>query len=208
MSVAGCFVKFHSYLVLLLVSISLGLIVAGGIIEAWCVNDGKRRICESLFYSRELFSCSFKFLPAAIIFCFIISLIVIFILIGLQKLQQRSVFIYKEYETVARFFNILALVIALILIMVVLLVWFLPSAPKPRLIFVIPPNSSNSTDSPQIRLMWLKPDHPNYESAKEIYLRPFPPANHFNHGPNLYVASFIVAFLALLIFVDVHRFVK
>jgi amino acid transporter len=116
----------------------------------------------------------------------------------------------KEYQLVARFINILALSIAIILIMVVLLQWFHPPAHLSNniVIAMIPTHDekNNSSKQERIRFETISADDPSYLKAIGVQRRSMLTYHqNIHHGPNLFFAAFIMLFIALLGFVMAHR---
>lgn len=206
MSLSGCFARFHLILLASLVLISLTLIGVGGSISAWCVNQGNIWQCHSLFYSDQTFSCLFKVIPAAIIFCLILSLLMFVILISLQVYRKYSEVSQKEYRYVVRLVNVLALSVSIVLIMIVLLQWFhSPSHTSKDLIIAIV-SKNNVTQKEQAEFKSLAPSDPGYLEALATQRESTSTRRYqINHGPNLFVGAFFLLFIALLAFVTTHR---
>lgn len=195
-----------------LVSISLALVIVGGSLSAWCIRYGETFECHSLFYSDRAFSCLFKLVPAGVIICLILSLIMFIILtIGHVYFEYGGI-AKREYQLVARLVNILVLSIAIILIMFVLLQWFHPPVNSSRKIIIakIPAledaNNVSQNKLERISFETISPDHPSYLKAIGAQRRSMLIYDqNIHHGPNLFFAAFIILFLTLLIFVIAHE---
>jgi hypothetical protein len=204
-----CLTHYHLICLASLVVISLVLIIVGGSLSAWCIRYGNTYECHSLLHSERAFSCLFKLIPVGIILCLIVSLFMFVILIIGQVCIEYSGIGKKEYQIIARFVNILALSIAIILIMVVLLQWFHPPshASENILIAMIPPhNEINKIKQQQINFATISPDDPSYLNAIGARRQSMLTYHqNIHHGPNLFFAAFIILFIALLAFVIAHR---
>jgi hypothetical protein len=205
-----CLNHYHLICLASFVAISLVLIIVGGLLPAWCIRYGNTFECHSLLQSERAFSCLFKLIPTSIIFCLILSLFMFVILIIGQVYIEYSGIAKKEYQLVARFVNILALSIAIILIMVVLLQWFHPPAHLSNniLIAMIPAHDekNNSSKQERIRFETISADDPSYLKAIGVQRRSMLTYHqNIHHGPNLFFAAFIMLFIALLGFVMAHR---
>jgi len=190
--------KIHLIALASLVAISLSLIIIGGTISAWCIKIGNRLECHSLFYSNDKFSCLFKLIPAGIIFCLSISLLMFIILIIIH--------LKKEYQLIIKFINILVLSMAIILIMIVLLQWFHPPSYSSKNILIARMIGKTANSSGEILFSKITSKDPLYLQALEAQGRVIPPYRYnINHGPNLFFASFIILLFILLVFVILHR---
>ena len=206
MNIRSCFVEFHLIFLAFLVVTSIVLIAVGGVISGWCFDEGSLHLCESLFYSNEFFSCLFKILPAGIIFCMTCSLIIFCILVGLQFYWRSHGFPNKEYLTAFRLLNILALSIALILIMTILLLWFLPPAASSKMVLIATPLSKDGTLQEKFDFQLISANHPAYPKTVDSHRQSSAQGQYeMNHGPNLYAAAFIITFVTLIVFVVGHR---
>lgn len=205
-----CFNHFHLIILAGLVCVALALIVIGGAISAWCIRYGHTFECHSLLHCERAFSCAFKLLPAGIIFCLLLSLFnFIILIIGQVKIEYSGI-AKKEYQLVARWVNILALSLAIVLIMAVLFHWFHPPAYASEPIWIglvsykTGPNGTITTGG--MRYVTIPRDHPSY--LKVLGINRQPVSNYrasMNHGPNLFFAAFVIVFLALLGFATGHR---
>ena len=203
MSFGQCLVRFHLILLASIVIVSLTLIIIGGTLSAWCVHEGPLRQCFSLFYSTEpAFSCEFKLLPSTIIFCLSVSLIMFFVLILLQFCRKPGDVSHKEYKTVVRGVNIFLLSTSIVLIMIVFFLWFhSPSNPPKTFLLaraVENPDGSLGQLEFQRQIVNESNFHLSYGSAK-------PAAYSFNHGPNLFFASFVLLLIVLIAFISTKR---
>jgi hypothetical protein len=205
----ACLTHYHLICLASLVVIALVLIIVGGSLSAWCIRYGNTYECHSLLHSERAFSCLFKLIPVGIILCLIISLFMFIILIIGQVCIEYSGIGKKEYQIIARFVNILALSIAIILIMIVLLQWFHPpaNASKTISIAMIPPHDEiNKLKSEQIIIATISPDDPSYLNAIGARRQSMLTYDqNIHHGPNLFFAAFIILFFALLAFVIAHQ---
>lgn len=192
-------------------SIALALIIVGGSLSAWCIRYGNAYECHSLLHSERGFSCLFKLIPVAIVLCLILSLFMFVVLIVGQVYVEYNGLAKKEYQLVARCVNIFALSLAIILIMTVLLQWSHPPAHATKSISVAlipsPKADVNGTIKEEpAKLVAVAPDNPSY--LKAIGVERYSILNYhktFHHGPNLFFASFIIVFIALLGFIMGHR---
>jgi hypothetical protein len=205
-----CLTHYHLICLAGLVGISLALIIIGGSLPAWCIRYGNTYECHSLLYTDRAFSCLFKLIPTGIILCLILSLFMFIILIIGQVCVEYSGIAKKEYQLVARFINILALSLAIILIMIVLLQWFHPPSnlSKNILIAMIPPHDeiNNVVKQEKIIFATISPDDPSYLKAIGARRQSMLTYHqNLHHGPNLFFAAFIILFFALLAFVIAHR---
>lgn len=198
-----CLTHYHLIFLAGLVAVSLLLIIIGGSLPAWCIRYGNTFECHSLLYCERGFSCLFKLIPTAAILFLILSLFMFVILIVGQAYLEYSGIAKKEYQIIARFVNILALSLAIILIMLVLLQWFHPPAHATKNISIA---LISPQDKPDIVYATISPDNPSY--LKAIGAKRQSMLNYYeniNHGPNLFFAAFIILFIALLGFVMGHR---
>lgn len=177
-----------------LVGISLILIVVGGSISAWCTKIGSNYECHSLFYSNENFSCLFKLIPAGVIICLSLSLIMFIVLLLISNAK-------KEYQLVARFVNIFVLSLAIIFIMIVLLQWFHPSSHASKNILI-----ARLLEKDEIEFSKITSKDSLYLTALEVQQRSL--AIHrvkLNHGPNLFSSAFAILLFTLIFFIILHR---
>ena len=205
-----CLTHYHLIGLTGLVAVSLVLIIVGGSLSAWCIRYGNAYECHSLLHSDRTFSCLFKLIPTGVIFCLIVSLFMFVILIIGQVYIEYSGIAKKEYQLVARFVNILALSLAIVLIMVVLLQWFhQPShSSKNILIAMVPPQDETNNETKQERIIFatISPDNPSYLKAIGAHRRLMLTYDeNINHGPNLFFAAFIILFFTLVAFLIAHR---
>lgn len=203
MFLRDCLVRFHLMFLTIFVMISFTLIIIGGTLSAWCVHYGSIRHCYSLFYSTEpAFSCQFKLLPAAILFCLSLSLLMFSILILFQICRKYGDVTHKEYKTLVRGVNILLLSVAIILIMIVFSLWFhSPSTPPKSFLLVRAMEKSDGSVGPlEFQREFLN------ESNFHLLHQSVKPAEYsLNHGPNLFFAAFVLLLFTLITFISTYR---
>lgn len=206
-----CLNHYHLICLAALVSISLALIIVGGSLPAWCIRYGNTFECHSLLHSDRGFSCLFKLLPAGIVLSLILSLFMFIVLIIGQVYVEYTGIAKKEYQIVARCVNIFALSLAIILIMTVLLQWSHPPANASKSISIAlipsPKADANGTVKEEpAKIVSVEPDNPSYLNAIGVKRHSILDYHKtFHHGPNLFFASFIIVFIALLGFIMGHR---
>jgi hypothetical protein len=205
MALSVCLMKYHLILLAAIVGISMVLIVIGGSLSAWCVREGDVWICHSLFHSDRTFSCLFKLLPATTLFCLSISLMMFIIQVTFHFCRPYSDLTRKEYRNVLRFINVFALSVSVVLIMIILLYWFhWPSSTSNPILMAIRSQKSDNSVSIDYRL--IGPSDPEYLPAITAQRQAIgSPEPQWNHGPNLFVASFILLFIVLLAYVSAFR---
>ena len=201
-------ITYH-YLICLtsFVAISLVLIIVSGLLSTWCVQYRQHFSCYSLLQSNQ---CLIKLIITGVIICLVLSLFMFVILIVGQEYIHYSAIIKGEYQLVARYVNIFALLLAIILIIIVLLQWFHPSAPSKNTSEVLIPFKKDpnriSKEEPKARSETVSED--NSSHSKIIFVRDqlnFTRHRNFNHISHLLLAAFIILIVTLLGFVIGHR---
>lgn len=206
-----CLTHFHLIVLAGLVGVSLTLVIVGASLSAWCIRYRTSFECHSLFNSERTFSCLFKLVPAGIIFCLILSLVMFIILIIGKAHVEYSGVAKREYQLIARIVNIVALSTAIVLIMFVCLQWFHPPAHafKPVIISMTPLKNEQNRAASKIerfRPVPISPEDPHYLEMIGAHREPILDYRQSNnHGPHLFFAAFVIIFLTLLAFIIGHR---
>ena len=128
------------------------------------------------------------------------------ILIGLQVYRKYSEVTQKEYRYVVRLVNVLALSVSIVLIMIVLLQWFHPPSHTSKNLIIAVVSKNNVTQKEEVDFQAITPSDPGYLQALALQRQSLATRRYqINHGPNLFVAAFVLLFIALLAFVSTHR---